>query len=53
MPDGVLKDKVTLAFPLVAVTDDGADGVVAGVTAVLAVEALDVPALLVAVTVNV
>lgn len=53
LPDGVPKDRVALAFPPVAVTDEGADGVVAGIIAALAVEALDVPALFVAVTVNV
>jgi len=50
---GVVKLTVALLFPAVAVPIVGAPGTVAGVTLLEAAEAVPVPTLLVAVTVNV
>ena len=50
---GAVHDTVTEALPLTPDTDVGAEGVVAGVTDVEAVEADDVPTAFVAVTVKV
>ena len=50
---GAVQDTLALALPAVATTPVGAPETVAGVTAALAVDAAEVPTILVAVTVNV